>query len=214
MKSPCVLHGVTSIGNDFNLSQGIDRPCGENAADTIHPPKKKKSLREVTAYSAVCPERVRATGQKKSWSSRQLRSRWKKTFGSMPRGFRKACCLPLPPRLLAASYSCRQCSTSVRRSRTSRCPAPLRRVPQSVLVQTGFELGSTPLQAPRSCSFAVVRCVFPRSTRILRLREIWAQDSRSHIAMSYRPSIAWKASLRAHRRRFARPLRVLKPRWS
>jgi len=46
------------------------------------------------------------------------------------------------------------------------------------------------------------------------LREIWAQDSRSHIAMSYRPSIAWKASLRAHRRRFARPLRVLKPRWS
>ena len=43
-------------------------------------------------------------------------------------------------------------STSVRRSRTSRCPAPLRRVPQSVLVQTGFELGSTPLQAPRSYS--------------------------------------------------------------
>ncbi|KAH2844693.1 hypothetical protein KXW36_009405, partial [Aspergillus fumigatus] len=32
--------------------------------------------------------------------------------------------------------------------------------------------------------------------------------------MSYRPSIAWKASLRAHRRRFARPLLVLKPRWS
>ncbi len=105
-------------------------------------------------------------------------------------------------------------STSVRRSRTSRCPAPLRRVPQSVPVQTGFELGPTPLQAPRSYSLAVVRCVFPRSMRILRLREIWAQDSRSHIAMSYRPSFAWKASLRAHRRRFARPLRVLKPRWS
>jgi len=32
--------------------------------------------------------------------------------------------------------------------------------------------------------------------------------------MSYEPSIAWKASLRAHRRRFARPLKVLKPRWS
>src|ERR1700752_3332010 len=37
------------------------------------------------------------------------------------------------------------------------------------------------------------------------LREIWTQDSRSHIAMSYQPSFAWKASLRAHRRRFARP---------
>jgi hypothetical protein len=31
--------------------------------------------------------------------------------------------------------------------------------------------------------------------------------------MSYEPSIAWKASLRAHRRRFARPLKILKPRW-
>ena len=48
----------------------------------------------------------------------------------------------------------------------------------------------------------------------IALGEIWTQDSRSHIAMSYQPSFAWKASLRAHRRRFARPPRVLKPRWS
>ena len=46
------------------------------------------------------------------------------------------------------------------------------------------------------------------------LRGIWTQNSRSHIAMSYQPSFAWKASLRAHRRRFARPPSVLKPRWS
>src|SRR5215510_10611926 len=31
--------------------------------------------------------------------------------------------------------------------------------------------------------------------------------------MSYEPSFAWKASLRAHRRRFARPFSVLKPHW-
>ena len=55
---------------------------------------------------------------------------------------------------------------------------------------------------------------FPLVEALAALGEIWTQDSRSHIAMSYEPSIAWKASLRAHRRRFARPLKVLKPRWS
>lgn len=61
---------------------------------------------------------------------------------------------------------------------------------------------------------ALVRCPSPPLEAHVALGEIWTQDSRSHIAMSYEPSIAWKASLRAHRRRFARPFRVLKPRWS
>ena len=61
---------------------------------------------------------------------------------------------------------------------------------------------------------ASVRCTFPSIKAHVALREIWTQDSRSHIAMSHEPSIAWKASLRAHRRRSARPSRVLKPRWS
>jgi len=74
----------------------------------------------------------------------------------------------------------------------------------------GFNPSSTRLQASHSSPLALVRRLFPRSKRISRLREIWTQDNRSHIAMSYGPSIAWKASLRAHRRRFARPLSVLR----
>ena len=61
---------------------------------------------------------------------------------------------------------------------------------------------------------AVVRCLFPILRSACCASGIQTQNSRSHVAMSYRPSIAWKASLRAHRRRFARPLLVLKPRWS
>jgi hypothetical protein len=34
------MHGVTSVGK--RLLQGIDRPCGENAAKLSHPPKRKK----------------------------------------------------------------------------------------------------------------------------------------------------------------------------
>jgi hypothetical protein len=76
------------------------------------------------------------------------------------------------------------------------------------------EFRSTHLQTPRSnflCRGLVHLSAFEAPER---LREILAQDSRSHIAMSYETSIAWKASLRAHRRRSARPLKVLKPRWS
>jgi len=56
--------------------------------------------------------------------------------------------------------------------------------------------------------------LFPSLEAHIAPGKIQTQNSRSHIAMSYEPSIAWKASLRAHRRRFARPPRVLKPRWS
>jgi hypothetical protein len=51
-----VPHGVTSSDTTFNLFQGIARPCGENAAAKFHPLKKKKALREVSAYSTVCTE--------------------------------------------------------------------------------------------------------------------------------------------------------------
>ena len=108
-------------------------------------------------------------------------------------------------------------TTSVRRCRTPRCPAPLRRVPQSVW----FNRAPTQVQPQVQPAFglrvpvaALVRCLFPSFEAHVALGEIWTQDSRSHIAISYEPSIAWKASLRAHRRRFARPLSVLKPRWS
>ena len=95
-------------------------------------------------------------------------------------------------------------STSVRRSRTSQCPAPLRRAPQSV---------SQPCLGFAFLAAALVRCAFSLIRSAVALGEIWTQNNRSHIAMSYEPSIAWKASLRAHRRRSARPLKVLKPRW-
>jgi hypothetical protein len=62
-------------------------------------------------------------------------------------------------------------------------------------------------------AFALVPRRFPRFNAHDALGKIQTQNSRSHTAMSYEPSIAWKASLRAHRRRFARPLKVLKPRW-
>jgi len=95
--------------------------------------------------------------------------------------------------------------TSVRRCRTLKmfCTATPR-----------TSVRSTCLQVPPSSSLPGSCSSFPGSERSLRSGEIWTQNSRSHIAMSYELSTAWKASLRAHRRRFARPLMVLKPRWS
>ena len=76
-------------------------------------------------------------------------------------------------------------------------------------VQPRFKSGPTRLQAPRSPPLALVRHLFPSLEAHVALGEIQTQNNRSHIAMSYEPSIAWKASLRAHRRRFARPPLVL-----
>lgn len=94
--------------------------------------------------------------------------------------------------------------TSARCCRTRMCPAPLRRAPQSAQPARRFRV-------PRFCLGS--RVSFPVGSECTP-GEIWTQNSRSHIAMSYELSIAWKASQRAYRRRFARPLMVLNPRWS
>jgi hypothetical protein len=39
-------HARLEQKNDFQLVQGIDRPCGEMPRALFHPLKKKKSLRE------------------------------------------------------------------------------------------------------------------------------------------------------------------------
>jgi hypothetical protein len=44
-------HGVTSIGK--RLLQGIDRPCGKNAASTIHPLKRKIASRGQRVLSGL-----------------------------------------------------------------------------------------------------------------------------------------------------------------
>ena len=141
-------HGVTSI--EKRLPQGIDRPCGENAASTIHPLKRKNRF----ARSAR--------------TQRSVRSRRLELGREQDRVFGKYGVVGKTPLVQCRADSVKHAtspsrrdisrrvnhvasdSTSVRRSRTSRCPAPLRRVPQSVPVQTGFELGPTHLQAPRS----------------------------------------------------------------
>jgi hypothetical protein len=73
----------------------VRRKCRQALPST----KKENRFREVSAYSTVCPEQARGTGQRKSQSqsSSQIRIRWKIALGSMPRRFRKACCLPLSP---------------------------------------------------------------------------------------------------------------------
>jgi len=43
VKSPRMTHGVTSSGK--RLLSGIDRPCGGNAAASIHPLKEKIASR-------------------------------------------------------------------------------------------------------------------------------------------------------------------------
>jgi hypothetical protein len=55
-----VPHGVTSI--EKRLPQGIDRPCGENAAKLKSSTEKKIRLREVSAYSTVFPEQPSGNG--------------------------------------------------------------------------------------------------------------------------------------------------------
>jgi hypothetical protein len=104
--------------------------------------------------------------------------------------------------------------TSVRLVQSGSTQVQPKSNPSPTQVQPKSNPSPTRLQDSRSSPLALVRRLFPRSKRMSRLREIWTQDTRSHIAMSHGPSIAWKASLRAHRRRFARPLSVLKPRWS
>ena len=151
-------HGVTSIGK--RLLQGIDRPCGENAAKLNHPLKEKnRSARSVRTGRSVrsrrvelCRERARVVGK----------------YGVVGKKMHLVqCCVDSVKH--AASPTHRDISrrvihvasnsTSVRFCRTSGCPAPLRRVPQSVSINPS----STCLQAPRS-----LLCLGP--VRLSRIR--------------------------------------------
>jgi hypothetical protein len=196
---------VTSI--EKRLPQGIDRPCGENAARSNHPLKRKfafaRSARTQRSFRSkrLIPGRVvgkyglvgklhlvRADSVKHATSPSR--------HNISQRVIHVASDLNLSPLLPNTEMS------SAATPRTS-----VRLVPSGLTqVQPACRL-RVPHPLPWSGAS------FPRSKRLSRLREIWTQDSRSHIAMSYEPSIAWKASLRAHRRRFARPLSVLRPRW-
>jgi len=161
-------------------------------------------LREVSAYSTICPEQASAIQE--GWSPRcPMQCRWKCTVGSMPRFFGKTYFLPLSPRGRAASHHlCQWFNFSP--------PLPDTEMSDSAMPRTSARFSSTRPQAPHSSplklagAFSLIRSA--RNTA-RHAREISTQNNRPHIAMSYQPSFAWKASPRAHRRRFARPPLVL-----
>lgn len=213
MKSPCMFDAARRDLEQKTTStcSGIGRPCGENAASAIPSTEKEKVVLARSARTQRSVRSVRLGGNKAGVVGR---------YGVVRKMHSVQCHADSVKH--ATSPSRRDISrrvihvasdpTSVRRSRTLRCPAPLRRVPQSVQFQIRIGPCPTRLRASRS-PLLVCRCAFSCEARETPGR-IQTQDSRSHIAMSYEPSIAWKASLRAHRRRYARPFMVLKPRWS
>jgi hypothetical protein len=145
-------------------------------------------FREVSAYSTVYPEF--ASGFLRKCNPRCRIRTYLKCAIRMLRWFRKSYCLPLSPHLHAASNPLASGSNSVCRYRTSERPVLRRRVVQS---------SSTRLRASRSSlpESAAIACLpsLPLSQRGRVDREIQTQNSRSHIAMSYQLSFAWKASL-------------------
>ena len=159
--------------------------------------------REVSAYLTVFPKQASPIQEGLSPGC-PMQCRWKCTFGSMPRFFRKTYCLPLSPRRCGEPFISLvvqlQSAASEHRDVRLRYAAYL------------SPFSSTRPQAPRSSPLkwpAPVSLIRSARNTARHSREIWTQNNHSHIAMSYQPSFAWKASLRAHRRRFARPPLVL-----
>jgi len=177
--APRVLsRGVTSSEAS---APAIDKPSGET-------PRAGQSgwngsFREVSAYSTVCPEFASEAAHRR----RQIRQRSKMDFDGIPRWYRKAYNLPLSPRLPTAR--CRlTCVTSSAASWL-----------QIVQGRYAGHLSSyllNPLARSASGAAVVVGwCISLEAHTSVPVWEISTQNRHPHIAMSYNPSIAWKASL-------------------
>ncbi len=126
-------------------------------------------------------------------------------FERIPRLFRKACNLPVPPRLLAASCPLTCFPKSAAPERSSGRHAATQ--PVTILVRASL---------PGRWSVGSVRISLVLNWRGAKAlpREISTKNHRSHIAMSYEAAIAWRAS----RTRTPPPICTCapfpKPRWS
>jgi hypothetical protein len=112
-------HSVQAATSSGASSSGIDQPSGDNAAWRIT--VWKRDLREVSAYSTVCPEpareaaysqRPRSLNSMPSIPRYSIRHHLKLKSDRPPR-FRKACNLPVLPRLPTASCPSTRVSISV-----------------------------------------------------------------------------------------------------
>jgi len=169
--------GVTSSdASSFRHRQAVRR----NAVGQINSWKAK--LREVSAYSTVGPEFAWEAARRQ----RPIRHRLKMACSRIPRSFHKACNLPLSPRLLTTSYSFNVCFKFSHDAwkASSRYAAHL-----SPFVLT------RPLASPLALAAGwCVSLLFEASETKCPAREISTQNHRPHTAMSFDPTIAWKAS--------------------
>ena len=103
---------------------------------------KEGVLREVSAYSTICPEQASAIQE--GWNPKcPMQCRWKCAVGSMPRFFCKTYFLPLSPRGRAASHSSLQWFNFSP-------PLPDTEMSDSAMPRTSARFSSTRPQAPRS----------------------------------------------------------------
>lgn len=158
---------------------------------------EEEDLGEVSGYSTVCtkPAREAACSQRPrrlipmpSVPRHSIRCHLKMRSDRPPR-FRKACNLPVLPRLPTAScHSARvpiSSATSENRNRSAarRAPQPVVRTQRSLCLASSF------------CRDRRSRAYFPclTTTRPCDLvREISTQNRRAHIAMSFNPAITWR----------------------
>ena len=213
MKSPCIFDAARRDLDQKRFSSGIDLPCGKNTAALIHSLKKKNRL----ARSARTRRSVRSRRVELSRES----ARAVCNFGVVEYGvFGKM------PQVRCRDDSVKHGASPSRRDKSLRVNmSPVIQLQSAAAehrdVQRRYAASLSPF-SPNRVELVQPLCRPPRSIRCLGpvasfpscTPGIQTQNNCSHIAMSYQPSIAWKASLRAHRRRFARPPSVLKPRWS
>ena len=164
--------------------------------------ESEKPLREVSAYSTLRSELGLGAAGSRRQREKVNRLRW--TIRQMPRRFRKACNLPVSPRLLTASCH----PTCVQNNRVRLFGRNARQFVQPV--QTAARSG---------LAFAAISRVshFPCSkpTRHETSLEKFRHNTRmTRIATSWYPPIAWKAPPTCTSPPICTSAPVLKPRWS
>lgn len=157
---------------------------------------EERDLREVSAYSTVCPEPAREAAYsqrpvalipKRSLPRHSIRQHWKMKTDRPPR-FRKTCNLPVPPRLPTASCPSTRVSISVGNAPN---PKSFSRPPHL----NPSSLPGVHLLASSVCRDRRLPPYFSRLTTTRRwslAREISTQNRRAHVAMSFNPVIARK----------------------
>ena len=187
--------GATSSGF-FRLRAKLCRSATSTVVSSAM--REAKDLREVSAYSTDQSDLGLGAAGSRRQRGKVNGLRW--TIRQMPRRFRKACNLPVSPRLLAAS--CHPACVQNRRVRYR----PFGRYTSSLSPSKLSPARGWPSPRSVECLFSLVDETSPEKFR--------HNTHRPRIATSWNPPIAWKAPPTRTPPPICTSAPVLKPRWS